>query len=215
MSFHVLFFCLVHEQSASRLVSQIDQLQKALAEKDKEIKGLQSTVQQMSYRLEKCERNITMEIQNYVTLKSEVDKVSSKESCFRWCASFQKIQQFMQYSEPFYTPVLPFCFQIGAFWSNRVLQIFLYRCRGTNDKSCGSINTDLPGYSFELYVIDLDDNIESKEAAFNEQNFNFNIYTGDFRSEGNGWSDFMSPSNWGKWLINNHIRIFCKIKKLF
>ena len=183
--------------------------------KEKEIKGLQTTVQQLSNRLEICEINLAEEKQNYATLKKEFDKFSSTESSYRWWVSFSKIQKFLQYSEPFYTPELPFCFQISAFCKNRVLEVRLYRCRGTNDKPNGQINTSLPGYLFQMYVIGEDGNKESKEAYFIQPNLNFSIDAGFVRSSGNGWSDFMSPNNWGTWLINNHQYIFCKIKKNF
>ena len=170
----------------------------------------------MSNRLEICEINFATEKQNYATLKNEFDKFSSTESSYRWWVSFQKIQQCLQYSEPFYTPELPFCFQISAFCkSSRVLEVRLYRYRGTNDTPNGKIITSLPGYLFHMYVIGLDGNKESKETYFTQPNLNFNIDYRCIRSSGNGWSDFMSPISWDTWLINNHLRIFCKIKKNF
>ena len=119
----------------------------------------------------------------------------------------------MQFSDPFYTPVLPFCFQIGAFCRHRVLELFLHRCRGTNDKPNGQINTHVAGYSFEFRVIGVHGYEESKEASFNDLYLEFDIDNGDFRSIGAGWRDFMSPINWSTWLTNNYIRIYCKIKK--
>ena len=119
----------------------------------------------------------------------------------------------MQFSDPFYTPVLPFCFQIGAFSRNRVLELFLYRCRGTNDKPNGQINTRIAGYSFEFRVVGVHGNEVSQEASFNDLDLDLDIDNGAFRSIGAGWDDFMRPVNWGTWLTNNYIRIYCKIKK--
>ena len=151
----------------------------------------------MSYRLETCEIN------------------SSTESSYKWWVSFQKIQQCMQYSDPFYSTVLPFCFQIGAFCRSRVLQLFLHRCRGTNDKPNGQINTNIAGYTFELRVIGVHGYEESNEGSFNDLDLDFDIDNGASRSVGNGWAEFMSPINWGIWLTNNYIRIYCKIRKNF
>lgn len=135
------------------------------------------------------------------------------QSSYRWWVSFQKIQQSLQYSDLFFTPVLPFCFQMIAFCKNSVLEVGLYRYRGANDNPAGKINTVLLGYSFEIDIISEDGNKESREENFNNPNTNFKIDDGCIRSRGNGWTNFMSPVIWNTWLIKNHIRLFCKIKK--
>ena len=127
--------------------------------------------------------------------------------------SFEEILQSLQYSDPFLTPVLPFYFQMSASCKSGVLEVGLYRYRGANDKRTGHIYTSLRGYSFEIYVISEDGNKESRQENFDNPNSNFNIDAGCIRSRGNGWTNFMSPNIWRLWLINNHIRLFCKIKK--
>ena len=102
---------------------------------------------------------------------------------------------------------------MSAFCKNSVLEVALYRYRGANDKPTGQLNTTLRGYSFEIYVISEDGNKESRQENFNNPNSNFNINNRCIRSRGNGWTNFMSPTIWRTWLINNHIRLFCKIKK--
>ena len=159
-----------------------------------------------------CEINLATEKENYATLKSEFDSFCSRESSYKWWVSFQKIQQSIQYSDPFYTPELPYSFQIGAFCRNRVLEVRLYRYRGTNDKPNGHINTSLPGYWFQMYVIGVNGLKESKATYFNHPNVSFTIDAGCIRSTGNGWKEFMTPISWGPWLINNYLRIFCEIK---
>ena len=195
----------------------MEQFQDLLTKKNKEIdeykqrvERLNATIQHLSIRLDACESDIGNEREKNAELESKLDRISTRTLSQKWWVLFSEIEESMQYNEPFFTPWTPYCFQLSALVENNMLEIYLYRYRGKNDKPHGKINMNLPGYSFEIYIIGANGSKIGHETTFDSKYFN--IDDGQKRSVGLGWNEFFETMDWEPWLINKHLHIFCRIK---
>ena len=195
-------------------MSQVDELRIVIAKKDEEIidcrkaiDRLQTSVQQLTSQLE----NANMDIAKMSKLQNKIDELSSSLLTFKWWIPYQKLKASEQNSEPFCSALIPYFFQMTADLTKGALKFFLHRYRGLSEQFHGKVNMNLSGFSFEIYIIGRDGNKISQETTFDGEDRAFEIDAGKNGSLGLGWISVASVAP--KWLVNDHVHVFCKIKQ--
>ena len=155
-----------------------------------------------------------MNIAKISKLQNKVGELSSSLLTFKWWIPYPKLKASKQNSEPFHSPLIPYCFQMSASFKNETMDIFLHRYRGVNEQFYWKINMNLSGFSYEIYIIGQDGNKisqESHESMFDGEDEFFVIDADMNESRGIGWKNFVTPVA-PRWFVNNHVHVFCRIK---
>lgn len=168
------------------LRSRVEQLEIVLDQLNTTVKGLETKIQQLSVRI---------------------------ESSFHWVVNYNRLRNRGQESSEFYMTTMPFCFQLFAAFKGNFLEVYLCRYRGKYDKPTGKIQSSFAGFMFEIYIVGINGQVRSHERPMDCTGFNFDIGSDNECSLGNGLGDFLTSENWGDWIINNHLHIYCKLKR--
>lgn len=197
---------------------KLDQLQISVSKKEQEIDNHKKTIANLTNTITEMQTSFD-KLQTLVSdiscqSKISADMNSNEEfETFKWIISINKLKQCEQYSKPFYVTQSPFLHQMSAAIKGNILQTWIYRCRGKNDKA-GKILSKFCDYRCIVYLVNEAGEVFADTIKYSQIGTSLNVGAAYERSKGTGWKDFLetSPSSWHDWIIKNHLHFFCKFE---